>query len=129
MWNSQIDYFSKKHRVIAYDQRGHGKSDKPKKDYSIKTLSDDLYNFTQKLNVGKFTLVGHSMGGMTAMMFALDHPEQISKLVLVSTSAKTATSIRMMLWVLIHALPYSICINKCKPNYCVSSENTLISSI
>jgi pimeloyl-ACP methyl ester carboxylesterase len=48
------------------------------------------------------------MGGMTAMMFALDHPEQISKLVLVSTSVKTSTSISMMLWVLIHALPYSI---------------------
>jgi non-heme chloroperoxidase len=54
MWNSQIDYFSKSHRVIAYDQRGHGRSDKPKKDYSVKTLSDDLYNFTQKLDVGKF---------------------------------------------------------------------------
>lgn len=108
MWNSQIDYFSKSHRVIAYDQRGHGRSDKPKKGYSVKTLSDDLYNFTQKLNVGKFTLVGHSMGGMTAMMFALDHPDQVSKLILVSTSAKTATSMRVMLWFLIHALPYSI---------------------
>jgi pimeloyl-ACP methyl ester carboxylesterase len=48
------------------------------------------------------------MGGMTAMMFTLDHPDQVSKLILVSTSAKTATSMRVMLWALIHALPYSI---------------------
>ncbi len=108
MWNSQTEYFSKNYRVFAYDQRGHGRSNKPKKGYSIKTLSDDLYNFTQKLNIGKFTLVGHSLGGMAAMMFALEHPEKVSKLVLVSTGAKSATSMRIMLWVLIHALPYSI---------------------
>jgi pimeloyl-ACP methyl ester carboxylesterase len=108
MWNSQIRYFSENHRVIAYDQRGHGRSDKPKKGYSIKTLSDDLYNFTQKLNIKPFTLVGHSLGGMAAMEFALDHPEKVSKLVLVSTSAKTASSLRIPLQVLIHALPYGI---------------------
>jgi pimeloyl-ACP methyl ester carboxylesterase len=45
---------------------------------------------------------------MTAMMFALDHPEKVSKLVLVSTGAKSATSMRVILWVLIHALPYGI---------------------
>jgi pimeloyl-ACP methyl ester carboxylesterase len=106
-WNSQIEYFSKNHRAIAYDQRGHGRSDKPKKGYSIQTLSDDLYNFTQKLNIGQFTLVGHSMGGMTAMVFALDHPDKVSKLVLVGTGAKSAASMRIILWALIHALPYS----------------------
>lgn len=42
------------------------------------------------------------------MVFALEHPEKVSKLVLVSTGAKSDTSIRIMLWVLIHALPYSI---------------------
>ena len=45
VWNSQIEFFSKKYKVIAYDQRGHGKSDKPKADYSIETLSNDLYSF------------------------------------------------------------------------------------
>lgn len=108
VWNSQMEYFSKDHRVIAYDQRGHGRSDKPEKGYSIRTLSDDLYNFTQKLNIGQFTLVGHSLGGMAAMVFALEHPEKVSKLVLISTTAKTNTSMRIMLWLLIHALPYSI---------------------
>ena len=107
-WNSQIEYFSKNYRVIAYDQRGHGRSDKPEKGYSIETLSNDLYNLTQKLNIGQFTLVGHSLGGMAAMVFALEHPEKVSKLVLVCTGAKSDASMRIMLWVLIHALPYNI---------------------
>lgn len=108
VWNSQMEYLTKNYRVIAYDQRGHGRSDKPKKGYSVKTLSDDLYNFTQKLNIGQFAVVGHSLGGMAAMVFALEHPEKVSKLVLVSTGAKSNVSMRIMLWVLIHALPYSI---------------------
>ena len=107
MWNSQIEYFSREHRVIAYDQRGHGRSDKPEKGYSIQNLSDDLYSFTQNLNIKRFTLIGHSMGGMTAMVFALDHPEKISKLILIGTDAKSTLSLRIMLWTLLHFLPYS----------------------
>lgn len=107
MWNSQIDYFSREHRVIAYDQRGHGRSDKPQKGYSMQTLSDDLYFFAQSLNIERFTLVGHSMGGMTAMVFTLDHPEKVSKLVLIGTDAKSAFSLRIMLWVMMHVLPYN----------------------
>lgn len=107
MWSSQIEYFSREHRVIAYDQRGHGRSDKPEKGYSIRTLSDDLYSFTQNLNIERFTLIGHSMGGMTAMVFALDHPEKISRLILIGTDAKSTLSLRIMLWTLLHVLPYS----------------------
>ncbi len=107
MWSSQIEYFSREHRVIAYDQRGHGRSDKPEKGYSMQTLSDDLYSFTQNLNIERFTLTGHSMGGMTAMVFALDHPEKISKLILIGTDAKSTLSLRIMLWTLLHVLPYS----------------------
>lgn len=108
VWDSQMEYFSKNHRVIAYDQRGHGRSDKPEKGYSIKTLSDDLNYITKTLNIEQFTLVGHSLGGMVAMVFALKHPEHVSKLVLVSTGAKTHTALRIMLSVLIQALPYNI---------------------
>jgi 3-oxoadipate enol-lactonase len=107
MWSSQIDYFSREHRVIVYDQRGHGRSDKPEKGYSIQTLSDDLYFLTQNLNIERFTLIGHSMGGMTAMVFALDHPEKVSKLILIGTDAKSTLSLHIILWILLHVLPYS----------------------
>lgn len=95
VWKSQIEFFAKKHKVVVYDQRGHGKSDKPRKDYSIQTLSNDLFTLVQHLNFEKVTIVGHSMGGMTAQVFALDHPENVSKLVLVGTTAKMAYSMRL----------------------------------
>lgn len=107
MWSSQIEYFSREYMVVAYDQRGHGRSDKPEKGYSIQTLSDDLFSFSQNLNIERFILIGHSMGGMAAMVFALAHPDKISKLILIGTDAKSTLSLRIMLWTFLHVLPYS----------------------
>jgi 3-oxoadipate enol-lactonase len=107
IWNSQIEFFSKKYyKEIAYDQRGHGKSDKPQTDYSIETLSNDLYSLAQELNLEKVTLVGHSMGGMTALTFALNHPNKVSKLVLVGTSARMTLSGYIQLWIMLHIFSY-----------------------
>jgi len=106
VWKSQIEFLAKKYKVIVYDHRGHGKSDKPKKDYSIQTLSNDIYSLIQKLNFEKITIIGHSMGGMTALVFALEHPDKVSKLVLVGTTAKMAFSMRVQLWIMMHILPY-----------------------
>jgi proline-specific peptidase len=106
VWNSQIEFFSKKYKVITYDQRGHGISDKPKADYSIETLSNDLYCLIQELNLEKVILVGHSMGGMTALTFALNHLDKVSKLVLVGTSAKMSFSGRIQLRNMLHIFSY-----------------------
>ncbi len=106
VWKSQIEFFAKKYKVIVYDHRGHGKSDKPEKDYSIQTLSNDLYSLIQKLNLEKVTIIGLSMGGMTAMVFALDHPEKVSRLVLVGTTAKMSFSMRVQIWIMMHIFPY-----------------------
>lgn len=95
VWRPQIEFFAKKYSVLMYDHRGHGRSDKPKGNYSVQTLSNDLYTLIQKQNLGKVTLVGHSMGGMTALIFALDHPDKVSKLVLVGTAAKVPFSMRV----------------------------------
>ncbi len=106
VWKSQIEFFAKKYKVIVYDHRGHGKSDKPEKDYSIQTLSNDLYSLIQKLNFEKITIIGHSMGGMTTMVFALDHPDKVSKLVLVGTTAKMSFSMRAQIWIMMNIFPY-----------------------
>ena len=88
VWNSQVDHFSKRYKVITYDHRGHGKSDKPPKgNYSMKTLAKDCYSLMQKLDIEKTILVGHSMGSFTSLTFTIDHPAKVSKLVLVGTSA------------------------------------------
>ena len=128
IWNSQIEFFTKKYKVIAYDHRGHGRSDKPKGDYSIQTLSNDLYSLIQKLNFKKVSLVGHSMGGMTALVFTLDHPDKVSKLVLAGTTAKMTFSFRLYLWIMLHIFSYesfawgSIDFNYCEPSEQVKNE-------
>jgi pimeloyl-ACP methyl ester carboxylesterase len=68
--------------------------------------SNDLYSLIQELNLEKVILVGHSMGGMTALTFALNHPDKVSKLVLIGTSAKMSFSGRVQLWNMLHIFSY-----------------------
>ena len=96
VWDSQIEFLAKTHRVIAYDHRGHGRSDRPKGDYSVKALAEDLHALTQNLGLGKVTLVGHSLGSMTALTFALDHPDGLSRLVLASSTARLSPVARVL---------------------------------
>jgi pimeloyl-ACP methyl ester carboxylesterase len=106
VWDSQVDLLSKTHKVITYDQRGHGKSSKPENDYSMDTLAMDLYGLLKGLKLDKVTLVGHSMGGFTALSFVRDHPEMVSKLVLVDTSARFSYPLRFQFWLLSHTNSY-----------------------
>lgn len=105
VWNSQIELFARNHTVILYDHRGHGKSDKPRGDYSVRALSSDLHSLIQMLKFEKVTLVGFSLGGMAALMLTLQHPAKVAKLVLVGTTAKMKVSI-YILYTLRYILPY-----------------------
>ena len=105
IWGSQVESFAKNYAVILYDHRGHGRSDKPRGDYSVKVLSNDLYSLMQKLKLEKATLVGFSLGGMAALIFALEHPGKVSKLVLVGTTAKMALTVHIIR-VLRYVTPY-----------------------
>ena len=67
---------------------------------------NDLYSLIQGLNLKKVILVGHAMGGMTALIFALNHPDKVSKLVLVGTTAKQSLSMRLSLWIMMHIFSY-----------------------
>ena len=84
-WGLVMPEFSKKYRTITLDIRGHGHSGKPDMPYSIQLFSEDLFEFLQKLGIAQVHLLGVSMGGAIAQQFALDHPEMIRSLVLVST--------------------------------------------
>ncbi|MDD5038060.1 MAG: alpha/beta hydrolase [Dehalococcoidales bacterium] len=88
-WASQISLLSPKYRVIARDQRGHGKSAAPAKEeqYSVPIFADDVFALLKKLDIKKCCLVGHSIGGFTALQFALEHPDMLAALVLVDTSS------------------------------------------
>ena len=63
-WSEQVGAFTAAgYRVITYDRRGFGRSDKPKKGYDYDTLAEDLHALLTELDVNDVTIVGFSMGG------------------------------------------------------------------
>ena len=77
-------------RTIVYDHRGHGESTNTGEaaSYSFAQLVDDLRALLDALAVGRCDLLGHSMGGMIVLRFALAHPERVQSLVLMDTAAR-----------------------------------------
>lgn len=88
-WTNQIETIKNRYQTIAVDLRGHGKSEAPQQEegYSIYHNSNDVYQILNRLAVDRCCLVGHSMGGFSALQFALDHPGMLKGLVLVDTSS------------------------------------------
>src|SRR6267143_1814603 len=81
LWDRQFLPFAREHRVIRYDARGFGRSERP--DAPFKAY-DDLRAVLDALGVARAALVGLSLGGLTAIDFAIAHPERVSALVLVN---------------------------------------------
>jgi 3-oxoadipate enol-lactonase len=86
-WVLQARAFKKYYRVITFDNRGVGKSDKPGEPYTVKTMSDDTVGLMDYLGIDKAHILGVSMGGMIAQEVAINYPERLRKLILVSTNA------------------------------------------
>ncbi len=87
MWRPQAVLLSLKYRVICPDALGHGRSDCPKTGYSRAHRVEDLAKFVDTLKIDRFHLVGLSMGGSTAIGFALKYQERLVSLTLASTGA------------------------------------------
>jgi triacylglycerol lipase len=85
-WAPTIGPLAQKHRVIALDQIGFGRSDKPFLNYRVATLVDFLAGFYKEMKIERATLVGNSLGGFVATSFALAHPEKVDRLVLVDAA-------------------------------------------
>jgi pimeloyl-ACP methyl ester carboxylesterase len=87
MWEYQLEpLVDSGFRVIAYDRRGFGQSDRPWKGYDYDSLTDDLYQIIQQLYLTNVTLVGFSMGGgEVARYFTRYGGENVSKVILVSS--------------------------------------------
>jgi pimeloyl-ACP methyl ester carboxylesterase len=86
-WMFQAGFFKKYYRVVTFDNRGVGNSDKPGEPYSIRMMADDTVDLMDYLGVEKAHILGMSMGGMIAQELAINYPARVLKLVLASTLA------------------------------------------
>lgn len=81
-WAFNIPALAQKYRVIVPDQIGFGRSDKPRINYRVGTYADFLDKFLDELKIERATLVGNSMGGWIAALYALQRPARVERLVL-----------------------------------------------
>jgi pimeloyl-ACP methyl ester carboxylesterase len=84
-WREVIPRLARDHTVIAPDLLGHGRSDKPRGDYSVAAYANAMRDLISVLGTDRVTVVGHSLGGGVAMQFAYQYPERCERLVLVSS--------------------------------------------
>jgi len=81
-WASMADALGPDYRLIAYDLRGRGESDKPEKGYSLEAHGQDLGRLLDHYGLKKAVLMGHSLGAHIALRFAVTQPGRVSRLVL-----------------------------------------------
>jgi pimeloyl-ACP methyl ester carboxylesterase len=84
-WRSVMPALAERHTVIAPDLLGHGRSAKPRGDYSLGAYASGLRDLLVALEIPRATVVGHSLGGGVAMQFAYQFPERVERLVLVDS--------------------------------------------
>lgn len=95
--------------VVALDLRGHGRSPKPKGDYTPEVFSSDIRDLAETLGwIGGFALLGQSMGGFLVLDYALRYPETITHLIPCNTSGNMRGSLLSMVVWRANMLLYSI---------------------
>ena len=83
-WAPVIGQLARRYTVIAPDLLGHGKSAKPRADYSVGGYANGMRDLLTVLGIDRVTVVGHSFGGGVAMQFAYQFPERTERMVLVA---------------------------------------------
>jgi pimeloyl-ACP methyl ester carboxylesterase len=85
-WFRQLHAFKKHYQVITFDPRSIGRSDRPKQLYGFKALADDVVGLMDHLAIKRAHILGQSLGGLVAQEVAIDYPDRVLKLVLVSST-------------------------------------------
>jgi pimeloyl-ACP methyl ester carboxylesterase len=85
-WAFNAAALAEKFHVVALDQIGYGRSDKPLINYHVATYVDFLDKFLDELKIERASLVGNSLGGWIAAAYTLKHPNRVERLVLVDAA-------------------------------------------
>jgi pimeloyl-ACP methyl ester carboxylesterase len=86
LWELQVPSFARWYRVVTFDNRGAGDTDKPSEPYSVALFADDTAALMDALDIARAHVYGQSMGGLIAQEFALRHPRRLRCLVLGCTT-------------------------------------------
>jgi len=81
-WFRQVPVFSRQYRVVAFDNRGTGRSDKPDIPYTMEMMAADVAGLLDAIGINTAHVFGVSMGGMIAQHFALNCPKKVASLIL-----------------------------------------------
>jgi 3-oxoadipate enol-lactonase len=92
-WEMQVPDFSREHKVVAFDNRGSGRSEKPHAPYTMPQLADDAVGLMDHLGMDSAHVFGMSMGGMIAQELVLNHPKRVRTLILGGTMAGGAGAV------------------------------------
>jgi len=85
-WEKIIPGLAEHYQVIAFDNRGAGKSDKPEGPYTVSMMAEDTIGLLETLEIKDVYLLGHSLGGFIAQEVVVQQPDLVSKLILASTN-------------------------------------------
>lgn len=94
MWDEFAAAMAPHYHVYAIDQRGHGQSQWASDGYSRDQFVADMGAFIDALGLSKVVIVGHSMGGWNAMLYAPDHPDRVERVVLVDIAPEPSEETR-----------------------------------
>src|SRR5512139_816707 len=86
MWHKMIPGLARHFQVIAFDNRGVGKTDKPAGPYTAHMLAADTAGLLLALGIPSAAVMGHSMGGFIAQALVLERPDLVNKLILSATN-------------------------------------------
>jgi len=87
MFAPQVDALRSRYRVITWDARAHGETETSDDPFSYEDLAEDLKRLLDHLGIAHAVIGGMSQGGFVALRFALEHPERVDALILLSTQA------------------------------------------
>jgi len=94
-WDPVVPGLAERYRVISFDNRGIGESDKPDGPYTARQMADDALQVLDEAGVGRAHVLGASLGGMIAQEVAATAPERVEKLVLCCTTAGGPAAVPM----------------------------------
>lgn len=106
-WKSLANKFADYFEVHLIDQRNHGRSFHAD-DFTYELMVEDLYEYIKHHQLEKVQLIGHSMGGKTAMLFAVTFPEMVEKMIVADISPRYFSPHHEFILAALHEVDFSI---------------------